>query len=212
MFSIDNSLFHTILSKSKKDKIVSCLAAELGLGSLYAELLCSNIDKNKSPKQFTADEKSRLYSFFSLLREKVKTEPKGYIYDDNTVSPIKIPNKNLIEELSAFDEALDKTLSLTKSERLQSEKELLYQQKINELTRILEQQEKTLSELTKKIEEESAKGEIIYHNYQQIKELLDQIKKIKVIGGWSAVNEFLSTKKEIKNINLKDKSVKIEIK
>lgn len=69
-FKITQPQLKGFLEKTNKDKLVTALATELGLGGVYAEELCSisNIDKNTSPKQ--ADPKKIINALKKLLGKK----------------------------------------------------------------------------------------------------------------------------------------------
>jgi len=67
MFKLTQKELNEMLSSSKKDSIVTCLATELGLGGIYSEEACLNskISKNSAPKDI--DEK-----FAAILLASVK--------------------------------------------------------------------------------------------------------------------------------------------
>ena len=58
VFKLQKSQLTELLKNSKKDKIVTSLAVELGLGGVYSEEVCllSNIEKNNNPKKINNNE------------------------------------------------------------------------------------------------------------------------------------------------------------
>ncbi|MEK6875819.1 MAG: hypothetical protein AABX63_00290, partial [Nanoarchaeota archaeon] len=90
-------------------------------------------------------------------------------------------------------------------------KESPYAKKINELNRIIEEQKASLEGLKSGEEENRKKAELIYHNYQLIKETLDEINKASKKYSWEEIKEKLKGHKLIKDVDVKDKRVAIEI-
>jgi len=69
-FKITQPQLKEFLEKTNKDKLVTALATDLGLGGLYAEEICSiaNIDKNTDPKK--ANSKKIINALKKLLDKK----------------------------------------------------------------------------------------------------------------------------------------------
>jgi len=69
-FKISQLRLKQFLEKTNKDKLVTALATDLGLGGIYAEELCSisNIDKNIAPKE--ADSNKLINALKKLLDKK----------------------------------------------------------------------------------------------------------------------------------------------
>ena len=83
--------------------------------------------------------------------------------------------------------------------------------KINELQRIIESQKLTIEELRKEEHELRQKGELIYHNYQLIKEVLDEINKASKKYSWKEIKEKLKGHNIVKEVNEKERKVVVEI-
>lgn len=212
IFTLEKKGFEKMIKESKKDKIASAGATELGIGGLYAEEICARAgcDKSKSPKELTKKDIEALWKAVKAVREETE-KPKGTVSEGNILSPITLTTKNPVRELSTFNEALDTFLSTSKIEQEREKKEQQYQQKIADVQHIMEQQERTLKELEKKTSEEAAKGDLIYQHYTDIKKFLDAVEKTKVLGGWDGVKEMLSKMKKIKEINMKEKKIKVDV-
>ena len=64
----------------------------------------------------------------------------------------------------------------------------------------------------KKEEKESReKGEAIYHNYQLIKEVLDELRRASKKYSWKEIKEKLKEHKTIKEVNEKERKVVVEV-
>ena len=165
-------LFHN----SNKDKLVTSLAIELGLGGIYSEEVCllSDIDKNSNPKEI---------------------EP-------NTVKKIILSIKKIITEkiYKSFD-----------NEILFVKKNDPYKKKIEEIKRIIGEQEASLKDMQIKEEELRKKGEAIYNHYTLVREILTEINKAKEKYSWEEIRDKLKGHNIIKELELKDKRVTIEV-
>src|SRR3989344_2669672 len=138
VFSVSAELFNRKMKESKKDKIVTSLATELGLGGLYAEEACARaeMDKNKAPKELSVKEKNELYKKIKEIVKETKT-PKGYMFEEGVIAPFPLKNNKKTKEFQSFNEALDAVLSKTKAELEKEKKEAAYLQKMNSLQHIL---------------------------------------------------------------------------
>ena len=86
--------------------------------------------------------------------------------------------KNIwLKKFASFNEALN--YYFTHEIILISKKEAKYENQINELKRIIEEQEATISSLRQKENEDREKAELIYNNYKLISEILSEINSSK---------------------------------
>jgi len=177
-----------ILKKTKKDKLVTFLATELGLGGSYSEEICSlaGIDKNKKPVLLKEEETKKLYSTFKKLKTRTP-DIKGF----KTFS-------NLIEHLS--------------SEEIKTPEEIRFQKQEEKLKNIIQTQEKKINELKKGEKECREKAELIYSNYQLINSIIKDINKAREKYSWDEIKDKLKGHKIIKEVNTKDKKVILDIK
>jgi len=202
----------SLLKNSKKNKLVTSLATELGLGGVYAEEFChrAGVDKNQNPQEIGKEDKKTLYDAFKTLIEDLEN-PHGYVYEEN-VTPIKITHYGKpLKKFSSFNEALDKELSKTKHELEREAQEELYTQKLQTLRHRLQEQEGHVKKLEKTIDENQHKGELIYEQYAYIEELLTTIKQEIAQHGWEDTRKKLKKGKIVKNINPKEKTIEIEL-
>ncbi|MEK6983223.1 MAG: NFACT family protein [Nanoarchaeota archaeon] len=212
LFDIDKGQLSELLKNSKKDFLVTCLATELGLGGLYSEEVCllSNADKNINPKYIDdAQAQSILDSIKRLINSRIDAK---VIFDENhnaiDYAPfeLKFYEKHKKKEFSSFSNAIAYFHSQFKEiEESASDK------KIRELERIIETQKQAVEQLRKEEHEMRQKGELIYQNYQLIKEILDELNKASKNYSWKEIKEKLKAHKIIKEVNDKDRNVVVEV-
>jgi predicted ribosome quality control (RQC) complex YloA/Tae2 family protein len=214
VFDLNKKEFSGLIKDTEKEKIVTCLAVDLGLGGIYSEEACllSSVDKNTEPKKISDKEISNmLNSVKKIISSKIIPE---IIYENKAaidVVPIKLElyKDSENKEYASFNEALDSYF--TKELKIIPKKESAYTKQIEELKRIIEEQKATIDTMKLKENELRDKGELIYTKYQLVKEILDEINKASKKYSWQEIKEKLKGHKIIKEINLKDKTLVVEI-
>jgi len=180
LFNINKKGIVDLLKNSKRDKVITSLATELGFGGVYSEEVCllSNIDKNNNPKKINNNEITKILNSIKKIFNK-KSNPQIVYKDKELIDAIPIDLEFYKDyekkEFSNYNDALNEYT--THELKFIKKKESPYAKKINELKRILGDQEDTLNNLKVKEIENRKKGELIYNNYQLIKEVLDEINK-----------------------------------
>jgi predicted ribosome quality control (RQC) complex YloA/Tae2 family protein len=180
-----------------KLEIVKGLTKFLGIGGLYAEeiLLRAGIDKNTLCQELTSRQIDEIFNqlnnILSLFTR--KTEPciiideKGKSID---VTPIQLKKYDGYDQkkYEAFNEAIDEyyaEASLKKKEvsgSKESEKELA------KLERILQNQQRTMEDLRKKIELNKKIGDLIYAHFGELQFFLQEIVDAKKSGkSWEQI-------------------------
>ena len=213
-FKIRDDELATLLKNSKKDKIITSLATELGLGGVYSEEVCllSSIDKNTIPKEISEKQIKNIIDSLKKIINK-KSNPKIILENDEfaDVTPIDLEFykdcKN--KKCSSFNAALEEYF--IQEFKSIKKKESPYTNKIKELNRIIEEQKISLESLKSKEEENRKKAEAIYHNYQLVKEILDEINKASKKYSWEDIKEKLKGHNIVKDVNLKDKTIVVDI-
>jgi predicted ribosome quality control (RQC) complex YloA/Tae2 family protein len=203
-----------LLKNSKKDKVVSSLAVELGLGGVYSEEVCllSGVDKSTIPKKINEDENKKL---INAIKKILKSKNKAQIvFDDKEVVGVVPVDLEIYKgysgkKFSSFSEALDEYF--TKELKLVQKEDSAHVKKIDELKRIIEEQKETLTSMEKKEIENREKGEIIYNNYALIKEVLDEVNKASKKHSWEEIKKKLKGHKVVKDLDVKDKMVVVEV-
>lgn len=212
MFDLKNNELAELMKNSKKESVVVALATELGLGGLYSEELClmSNVDKNLNPKNIDEKQAQQLQdSINSLLNN--KTEPYAVLDADNSLIDFIPFGLNFYKnskktKFETFNDAVRHFYS-----QFREIKETEQDKQIKSLQRIIGQQKQTIEELGKEGHELRQKGELIYHNYGLIKDVLDELSKASKKFSWKEIKEKLKGHKLIKEINEKDRKAVVEI-
>lgn len=214
LFDLNKKDIIDLLKNSKKDKIVTSLAIELGLGGVYSEEVCllSNINKNLHPNKI---DNKNITTIISLIKKLINKKINSQIIYKNKetvdVVPIDLEfyknyhNNKYSNYNGALNEYFAKELKIVKKE------ESAYTKKINELKRIIDEQKDTIEKMKNKGKENRKKAELIYSNYQLVKGILDDINKASKKYSWKEIKDKLKGHKIIKEINSKDKGVVLDI-
>ena len=198
-----------LLKETDKDKIVTFLAIDLGLGGIYSEELClnSNINKDKKPADLEEKDIKNLFDEIRKIQNK-KLDPQ-IIYDDkNNIIDILPFGLNYyknyqIKKTKNYNESLDQIPLKIKKSRNEIEIE-----KINE---IIEKQRIHIEEIKKDIEENDKKAELIYTKYGLIKNIIGELNEISKRHSWQEIKKKLESHKIIKEVNPKEKTIVVEI-
>ncbi|MAF99335.1 MAG: hypothetical protein CMH61_01875 [Nanoarchaeota archaeon] len=193
-----------ILKRSEKDSVVKALATQIGLGGTYAEEVCfrASVDKNTKPSEITDEHIELLSKELKKLIKEIE-HPKGFVYGDE-ITPT---------ELKAKGKADSETLTYSESLQLMNPliKNSPYQKKINQMERIIKEQDETVHKLEKEIEQSTAKGELVYSEFVKLEKLLNIIDALQKKEGWEAVKTELGKQKKIGKVDLKKKTVVVEL-
>jgi len=189
-------------------EIVRGLARFLGIGGLYAEevLLRANLDKKTpceqlTPQQIDAIHKN-LQEILSFLR-KGEFDPAIVISEEDDwvdVTPIKLKKYEHMktQPYTSFNQALDeyhthafRTIRVSETQN-QYEKELAKQQ------RMLNEQQETLKDAKKAVEQNKRVGDLIYSHFGELQLLQQQISNAKQMGeSWEQIITRLKKEKEL---------------
>ena len=212
-FEITKENLLEIFKNTGKDSIVTSLAVDLGFGGIYSEEICSlsKINKNKAPQELSDKEIDAIFKSIKSITNK-KIEPVIY-YNLNEaidVFPFELKFYSGLEKkkFEAFNESLDYYFSKeVKSEK----KPTKHDKDIEKIKRIIEEQKATIENMKISENKNREKGELIYNNYKLIEEILTEINKAAGKYSWKEIKEKLQGHKVIKDLNIKDKEVVVEI-
>ncbi len=213
-FSLDRGELKEMFDKSDKESVVKFLAIELGLGGVYAEEIClrAGIDKNETPKK-AKPEAAKIFTAIGELKEEAPA-PKSISKNEKPIDIIPIELKHYKTytktDFATYSEALDSQLTVS-VEKKQVEKVSKHEKEIKRVEVMIKEQEKTVQNFTQSYEENQRKAEFIYENYQQINELLEQIRKAREKHSWREIKEKLKNHKVVRDINEKDGKITIEL-
>ncbi|MGP6239090.1 ribosome rescue protein RqcH [Cuniculiplasma sp. SKW4] len=165
--NLEYSQIKEIIEKSKAS-IVQTLATRMNFGGDLSEevLFRSEIDKDSKPEVNPSLIEKLMNTTRMVLKE--AKENKGYIYKDQTASPILMRSRlnEEYETTETFNEALMRIM--------QRENEL---NPVNEkIKRIVENQERAIKEYEKKVEEYKEAGNFIAAHFQGIAKTINLLK------------------------------------
>ena len=212
VFDLKKDDIVAFLGSSGRDKLVTALATELGLGGIYSEEVCllCNIDKNTSPGKINEKEASKI---LESVKKIISSKISAHIVYENNLAIDAIPidlelYKSLQQKkFTSFNAALEHYFA---HEALAVKKDP-YEGQISELKRIIAEQESTLKGLAEKEDEDRKKAELIYSNYRLISEILTEVNKAKEKHSWEEIKSRLKGHKIVKDIDAKDKKITIEL-
>jgi len=188
---------------AKKDlfelKAVDILAEEKALASVgFGRLLAREIIARGG--DFKA--------YQSLLKEK----PSPRAYSDGELSAIKLAQYS--EDgtpFSSFSELIDAKLPHVLLAKKVSGVQKAFESKKSKLQEIIDMQSKNISSLETDAIELQRKGELIYEHYQELKDLLEELNKIKAKFSLQDMKAKLKDHAKIKDLNPKTSDVVVDI-
>jgi predicted ribosome quality control (RQC) complex YloA/Tae2 family protein len=181
LFELTASQLGNLLKESNKDSLVKVLAADLGLGSTYAEELCilSSVNKLSDPKKISQADVEKIISAFNQLLSK-QPQP-AVVYDQGKIRDVVPFALRFYEGLeqkqfASYNEALDEVLTNAAFEEIAQDKDKPRQRLAESLKLRISMQEEMVKSMASSVDENRRKGEIIYENYQEIKAILAEAK------------------------------------
>jgi predicted ribosome quality control (RQC) complex YloA/Tae2 family protein len=207
IFSSTKKAMIAVLESSTKDAVKAC-ATDLSLGGTAAEEVCAraSVDKKKNASKITAAERSALVNAVKQLID----ESAGYVYDKE-ITPFKLSDKGYATKAATFSEVCNTTLTQSKEAIERMKREVQFQQKIQSVQHILDQQVQKVISAEEKATEHTTKADWIYEHYHEIEKLLQAIHTEREKNGWDGVKKFLKSLKKIEQIDLKDKKIVVKV-
>lgn len=193
----------TILHKSDKKNLATALATEIGLGGVYAEELCkrSNVNKDLLPTGMSSQMITALSEELQTMLQQVK-KPQGFIYMEQ-VTPFPLKDEIPLQKMKSYNKAI----STLNPYNIVSP----YDKKIKTIERTVTEQQHSIQELETKISLYKQKGELIYEKYAPLQKLLEIVKELRKSKNWNEIASELKKEKKIKNIDLKQKKIVIDL-
>jgi predicted ribosome quality control (RQC) complex YloA/Tae2 family protein len=191
------------------DNVSKTLAVQLGLGRTLAEELCVRTGTPTADKATPEHAKDIYPELKKLLGQDPRPQVilENSIVIDATPVPFDIYANKKRENSERFGEALARIFAVPAS-AVKEQKLAPMQQKLKKTETMISMQQKSLTELESKAEEEHKKGEYVYEHYQEIKRLLNEIIEAKKTMSWKEVKQKFS---QIKEINEATGDVVVEI-
>ncbi len=200
----------TLFKESKKESVVKTLALDLNLGGVYAEELClkAKIDKNK--KTATPQMISKIFAAIKELR-KLKISP--HIIKNKDIVPFELEFYKDKEstKTKSYNQAFDQIFTKKETEKVLTDTKSKHEKEIEKLNKIIKKQQKQVDNLKKQYKDNTEKGEIIYNNYPQIKDILEQLNIVRKQMTWKELKAKLKNHKVIKKVNEKNSEIILKI-
>ena len=211
---LDEAEFAKIISASDKESVVKALALDFSLGGAYAEELCVRAGVAKDKKDLSITEIAALYSALQNLLNS-KLEPNAVYKDEKPFMILPIAFETLkqyeTKQFTSFNEALDTILTSAAIEDEQEKELEPHKKEIEKLKKQIEQQKEQIAELDQIAEDSQRRGELLYENYVQVKDIVTEINKARAKYSFKEIKEKLKDHKVVKEINEKDKTVSVEL-
>jgi predicted ribosome quality control (RQC) complex YloA/Tae2 family protein len=211
LFNLKKNDLMMLFTNSVKDKVVTSLATELGLGGIYSEEICTNsgVSKDTNPKDLGSQEIDSIEKSLKKLVSR-KMKPRLIFQNNKIIDAVPIElefyKKNMVKEDNFFYEALEKFFI----ENPEIKKRPGFETKIDELKRVIQEQKISIKQLQKKEIDMRSKGEEIYKKYSLVSEVLSQINDAKEKYSWDEMKRKLKGNKTVKDLDIKDKKVLVE--
>ena len=181
--------------------------ATLGLGKAYGEELCSRTRTNPTAAKIPVGERQKLVdALHALLAEKLAP----HAYSDGEITPFALHGKDGTgyETFSlAIDANLSKSNALLKLEKARAK----FDKEKERIQNAIDLQKKGLV----RVEQDAAKnqhiGETIYHHYQELRIILDELNSAKKKYSLQDIALKLKEHAVIKHVNPKTHEVTVEI-
>ncbi len=197
--------------KESTSDIVRTLAVSINLSGGIAEEICilSNIDKKTLVENVDDKNLSKIFdniqNFIKIFNDK-KFVPFLVKKDDAIVDilPFKYEKYNdaVFEKIDSFCKGLN---IFVKKEKTETKKEANFDKALGKLERQLAQQNEAVVSIKKQIDEKKREGDLIYLHYQEIDELLSEIKKVLDLKEKDERTEKINDKNIVKMFNPQEK-------
>ncbi len=208
-------------------QIVKVLAADIGLGGVYAEEVLARTNVAKDSRS-EALKDPKLHDTFEAMNELLKQvsegdlEPRIY-YDDDPVdvSPVAMVqySDNDMDAYDSFSRALDTYFTERQKAEYRRQKREAYRTKKEKLQRQKKQQEEMLDGMKASIEEKKELGDLIYKHYGTLEELIETLRKARKKYSEDEIRERLESEKAsgvreaqiVEDINLAEGQVVVDL-
>lgn len=171
----DKNQFLKAIKNNEENTISKLLAAKLGLGKTYAEELCMRTNVDKLAKKIKEQETEKL--FLELNKLIIQPINARVIYQNKEIFdavPIALKLYEHAEQqrFNTYNEALESAIGKLASANKKTKAAQKFIEQLERIETKIEKQKQTLARLEKEVIENQRKGELIYENYQKVKESL----------------------------------------
>ncbi len=197
--------------KESTSDIVRTLAVSINLSGSIAEEICirSNVDKKTSVNDVDDETLSKIFeniqSFLNIFIDK-KFQPTLIKKDDEIIDILPFKFEKYTDAKFEKIENFSKGLSFfIKKQKTEVKKDKSFEKSLGKLERQLTQQKEAITTIEKQINEKKIEGDLIYLHYQEIEELLSEIKNILDLKEKDEKIQELNNKNIVKFFNPEEK-------
>ncbi|MDG6220330.1 MAG: ribosome rescue protein RqcH [Candidatus Thermoplasmatota archaeon] len=214
--SFDQETLGGIISASDRD-IVRALTVDANFGGELAEEICnrSGIQKNTLAGDLIQEEKNRIWeSWCQMITSFSSPEPYTVSQEEKLVGFSFLPLVRYSDlEKTQFQSLSDAVENYYDGGTwAQTEKITSAQNRIEQLGRQLEQQEKAISEFLEEAEQSKKKAELLFINYGQIEALLTNVSKAREMKfSWDEIAKELVERGMIKSLDPSERKIEMEL-
>jgi len=171
----DKKSFDETIHSNKKESLSKILAVKLGLGKIYAEELCLRTEINKLATEINQKEIDTLFD--ELNKMIIQPVNARIIYQNKEILDIipigmKFYQNTEQQRFNTYNEALESALNKMLATSKKTGVESKFTSHLKQIETKIAKQKQTQEKLEKEAVENLRKGEMIYENYQKVKETL----------------------------------------
>jgi predicted ribosome quality control (RQC) complex YloA/Tae2 family protein len=204
--------FNEIINNSDSDNISTTLAVKFSMGGLLAKELCSLAGVQQSQKMTSVAEREKMFVAWQNLMKR-KVQPILILKNEKPHEVIPFPMKIFENEqqvpLESISQGIDQIFQKQFQEKTPT-KETKSKQ-VKRLERAMKIQSQKAKELEERAQQNQEKGEYIYEHYQEIKKILDEISELMKTESLQQIQEKISGKGVIKELNPEKGNITIEL-
>lgn len=186
-------------------QIVKVLASDIGLGGVYSEEILERAGVDKEERSDRLGEKSleKIYiEMNDLVAQMSSGRLKPRIYYDEKGDPVDVAPL-IMEKYREFDKktfksfssALDTYFTERQKAEYRRQKREAYRKKKHKLEGMKKQQEQKIKGMENSLEEKKEIGDLIYHNYGTVEDIIDTLRRARKNYSEEEVREKLTGEK-----------------
>jgi predicted ribosome quality control (RQC) complex YloA/Tae2 family protein len=147
-------------------------------------------------------------AYNSLLAEK----PSPRMYSDGELSPVRLKQYDEKgKSFASFSELIDSKLGVAAEKQKEDRVKKLFEAKRAKLLEVIELQTRKIEDIEDRAANLQRKGELVYEHYQELKEILDGLNKLKLTYSLQEIRKKVKGHAKIKDVNPKTGDIILEI-
>ena len=127
---------------------------------------------------------------FAAIKELRKLKISPHIIKNKDIVPFELEFYKDKEstKTKSYNQAFDQIFTKKETEKVLTDTKSKHEKEIEKLNKIIKKQQKQVDNLKKQYKDNTEKGEIIYNNYPQIKDILEQLNIVRKQMTWKEQN------------------------